>query len=123
MPYFVAGAMNVATIERVKQSKPYVDPLDPLLSAPVLVNDDGGDPETTTASEGESAVKRRCEGRPRPRLPSIVINARLFPRAARFLAREIDRASVVPDSNKLENVVRMGSEAHIAMKRPARCRM
>ncbi|WP_334446656.1 GreA/GreB family elongation factor [Bradyrhizobium sp. AZCC 1610] len=98
------------TIESVKQSKPNVDPLDPLLRAPVLVNDDGDDPGTTTASEGGSAVKSRCEGKPRPTLPSIVINARLFPRAARFLAREIDRASVVPDSNELRNVVRMGSE-------------
>jgi hypothetical protein len=110
MPYFVAGAMNVVTIESVKQSKPNVDPLDPLLRAPVLVNDDGDDPGTTTASEGGSAVKSRCEGKPRPTLPSIVINARLFPCAARFLAREIDRASVVSDSNELRNVVRMGSE-------------
>jgi regulator of nucleoside diphosphate kinase len=55
-------------------------------------------------------VKSRCGGKPRPTLSPIVINARLFPRAARLLAREIDRASVVPDSNELRNVVRMGSE-------------
>ena len=55
-------------------------------------------------------MKSRCGGKPRPTLSPIVINARLFPRAARLLARGIDRASVVPDSNELRNVVRMGSE-------------
>ena len=36
-------------------------------------------------------------------------SAVLFPRVAHFLAREIERASVVPDNSDLRGVVRMGS--------------
>ena len=36
-------------------------------------------------------------------------SAVLFPRVAHFLAREIERASVVPDNSDLRDVVRMGS--------------
>lgn len=69
-------------------------------------------------------MKDRYESKPSPALPPIVLNAsegrrlsmlvnssaQLFPRAAHFLAREIDRASVVPDGSELRNVVRMGRE-------------
>jgi regulator of nucleoside diphosphate kinase len=37
-------------------------------------------------------------------------NAMLFPRVAHFLAREMERASVVADNSDLRGVVRMGSQ-------------
>lgn len=40
MPYFVAGCMNVVRIESVNRSKPNIDPLRPLLCAPMSANDD-----------------------------------------------------------------------------------
>ncbi len=62
--------------------------------------------------------------RPEPVLPPIVIALRiarrlntlanssvvLFPRVARFLARETERAQVVTDDSDLRGIVRMGSQ-------------
>ena len=45
----------------------------------------------------------------------------LFPRAAHFLAREMDRARVVSDDTELRSVVRMGCQVAIATRGPATC--
>ena len=67
--------------------------------------------------------KTNRKGEPEIELPPITVmedegrrlnalassSAVLFPRVAHFLAREIERASVVPDNSDLRGVVRMGS--------------
>jgi regulator of nucleoside diphosphate kinase len=49
-------------------------------------------------------------------------SAALFPRVAHFLAREMERASVVADSSELRGVVRMGSQVRFCDDRTGEVR-
>lgn len=69
--------------------------------------------ETNVAGNEEFALPsiRVSEGDLR-RLTSLADSTmELFPRVAQFLAREMDRATVVPTETDLRGVIRMGSEA------------
>ncbi|MCP3395532.1 nucleoside diphosphate kinase regulator [Bradyrhizobium sp. CCGB12] len=49
-------------------------------------------------------------------------SATLFPRAAHFLAQEMDRATVVTDNSELRGVVRMGSQVRFCDDRTGEVR-